>query len=113
MSTTPRWVEQFEELQDYVGQLHEVWAKYDNDHHKSSEGAISIVFDPWVSHYDTEEWKTAQPRCEVYSYIFGPHRNHDFKTIPLAILAVKKWAREYSRWLKEDMDIEWKLKERR
>lgn len=54
---------------------------------KSSEGVVTLrsgsVFDRMDG---DDDW-----RVEVYSYLFGPHRNHYFDSVDAALAAVTEW----------------------
>lgn len=102
MTGLPQWLHDLAQLRLELGQMHEDWRNdpdYDG-HCKSSEGVISISFPPWVDYYDTAEWLLQEPSCGVYSYLFGPHRNHYFKSVSEALAAVRSWRDDsYENWL--------------
>lgn len=59
-------------------------------HCKSSEGHVSVSFDNSWRRRDGE----AKLTVEVYSYVLGPHRSHDFDSIDEALEEVRKWHAE-------------------
>lgn len=60
-------------------------------HCKSSEGHVSVSFDNSFRRMDG----TNKLTVEVYSYVLGPHRSHDFDSVDEALEAVREWhARE-------------------
>jgi hypothetical protein len=91
-----------------IGELHTAWHTLDPDGctHKSSEGALSVQFPPWIETYNTEEWLAAQPQVTVYSYVFGASRNNYFESITDAIAGVTAWAEDYKDYLATEM-IDW------
>lgn len=64
----------------------EAYAHYfeHESHCKSSEGTVQLISPTY--------WEYGQPwGCEVYSYVLGPHRNHEFDTTDAALAAVRGW----------------------
>lgn len=57
--------------------------------HKSSEGYVSVNFGNFFDRDDDRG--TYKAGVEVYSYVFGPHRNHYFDTIKAGLEAVRVW----------------------
>jgi len=57
--------------------------------HKSSEGYVSVNFGNFFDRDDDRG--TYKPGVEVYSYVFGPNRNHYFDTIKAGLAAVRGW----------------------
>lgn len=82
------WLDDLAELRTLVRETYDFWRKWAEDHHcKSGEGTVSIH---WPSVW-AEEWD-AEPGCEVYSYVFGPHRSHFFDSIKEARDEFQRWA---------------------
>lgn len=59
-------------------------------HCKSSEGHVSVSFSNSWDRRRGENPLTV----EVYSYVLGPHRSHDFDSIDEALEEVRKWHAE-------------------
>ena len=57
--------------------------------HKSSEGYVSVNFGHFFDR--DNDHGTYKPGVEIYSYVFGPNRNHYFPTIKAGLEAVRKW----------------------
>jgi len=51
---------------------------------QSGEGRVTVTFG---GHYD--DWPDG-PSCEVYSYVFGPHRSRYFDSVADALAEVKR-----------------------
>lgn len=65
-------------------------------HCKSSEGYVSIEISfgtSWDRFDAAEKGKTVKPKynVNVYSYVLGPHRSHDFDYPEDALEAVREW----------------------
>lgn len=77
--------------------LHTEWSSDPNidGHHKSNEGYVG-VFLSYPNWFEADDYlnDTPQVSCEVYSYLFGPHRLHQFKTLEEAWSEVKTWGYE-------------------
>jgi hypothetical protein len=87
--------------------LHAAWRELDPERIcKLSDGEVTVRFPGWVEFDDTEQWMARQPSCEVYSYVFGPGRRHDFTTVGDAVDAVRVWGVRYQRRL-AGHGIEW------
>lgn len=87
------------EMRAHLAELHHKWQ---NDpecdgHCKSNEGYIGLLYrlDNWFEcDSDVEKYKSAEPTfsmIEVYSYLFGPSRLHQFDTIEEAHKEVMSW----------------------
>ena len=74
--------------------LHTAYFERENDgHHKSNEGWVgySVSYPNW---FDTDDYLGAEPEIyevQVYSYLFGPHRLHTFKSLGEAWDEVNTW----------------------
>lgn len=98
---------EIQQIRDVLGKLHSVWSRYDGDwHHKQAEGVVEIYYPNWFKSGGTyEKYVTVEPTVGIYSYIFGENRWHDFDSLSDAIVAVKRWAKEYCSLLQEDYDL--------
>lgn len=78
--------------------LYDLHTKWENDpdsdgHCKSSEGYVGVTMS-YPNWFETDDYLNAKPEVgcvEVYSYLFGPHRLHQFTTIDEAWEEVRKW----------------------
>lgn len=84
-------------IRKHLFDLHTAW---DNDklkdgHCKSSEGYIGIILS-YPNWFVATDYLTDEPEisCEVYSYLFGPHRLHNFSSLEDAWKEVKTWTYE-------------------
>lgn len=84
-------------IRKHLFDLHTAW---DNDklkdgHCKSSEGYIGVTFN-YPNWFETEDYLNAVPNvsCQVYSYLFGPSRLHEFSSLEQAWEEVKTWGYE-------------------
>lgn len=57
---------------------------------KSSEGHVEVSYGNYWDRMDEAE-PLKIGRVSVYSYVFGPHRQHDFGSLDEALAAVRKW----------------------
>ena len=76
-------------------------------HCKSAEGSIYLHFGNHWDRLPGEPRKS--PSVSIYSYLLGPHRNHDFDSITQALDVVRVWhknemAREGDDWEDEEPD---------
>lgn len=87
------------EMREHLAKLHDDWQN-DPDfdgHCKSNEGYIGLLYrlPNWFeAGSDKNEYVAAEPELsmvEVYSYLFGPHRLHQYNTIEEAHKAVMQW----------------------
>lgn len=106
MLLTPEELSNLEEINRL---LHEANAhSLEQDGHcKSAEGAISLHFGNHWDRLNEEDRKS--PSMSIYSYLLGPHRNHDFDSITQALDVVRVWHknemdREGDGWDWEDED---------
>jgi len=77
--------------------LHDLHVEWENDpetdgHCKSTEGYVGLMLS-YPNWFETDDYLNAKPEvgCEVYSYLFGPHRLHQYNTMEEAWAAVKTW----------------------
>lgn len=80
--------------------LFDLHTKWENDpacdgHHKSNEGYVGLILS-YPNWFEAEDYLTDEPEvgCEVYSYLFGPHRLHSFRTLQEAWDEVQTWSYE-------------------
>ena len=68
----------------HLYKLHKAWVDDPNadGHHKSNEGYVG-VFLSYPNWFEAGNYLTDEPQvsCEVYSYLFGPTRLHEFDTL--------------------------------
>lgn len=90
--------QQLHEMRVHLGELHQKWRDDPDDdgYCKSNEGYIGILYrlKNWHEASDKEDYVNATPEfsmIEVYSYLFGPSRLHQFDTIAEAHKEVMSW----------------------
>jgi len=88
-----------EKIRKHLYQLHRSWLDDPNHdgHHKSNEGWVgySVSYPNW---FEAADYLTDEPEIyevQVYSYLFGPHRLHEFETAKEAWEEVKNWKYYY------------------
>jgi hypothetical protein len=91
-------IKQLKAIREHLADLHEKWQ---NDpecdgYCKSNEGYIGItaVYPNWFeAESNKEKYLSAKPTyaIEVYSYLFGPNRLHQFPSIHDAYEAIMDW----------------------
>jgi hypothetical protein len=83
-------------IRKHLFDLHVSWQKNDDDeHHKSNEGYVG-VFLYYPNWFEAKDYLNDEPEvgCEVYSYLFGSNRLHNFKSLEEAWEEVKSWEYE-------------------
>lgn len=78
------------DLEELIALLDEAYRHYfasGDGHCKSSEGHVEVSFG---NYFDREDGKRVR-RVEVYSYVLGPSRGHQFDSIGDALSAVRDW----------------------
>ena len=84
-------------IRKHLFELHSLWSTDPNsdDHHKSSEGYIGVIL-TYPNWFEADDYLKDEPEasCEVYSYLFGPHRLHQYGSLEEAWEAVKTWKYE-------------------
>ena len=85
-------------LRAMLAKLHQKWQDDPNrdGHHKMSEGYVGVTlsYPDWFdAECDADKYLNAEPEVsvEVYSYLFGPHRMHNFESLDEAIKEVSTW----------------------
>lgn len=81
-------------IREHLYKLHKKWDEDPNQdgHHKSNEGYVG-VFLHYPNWFEADDYLKDSPEvtCEVYSYLFGPHRLHSFSSLEQAWNEVKTW----------------------
>lgn len=81
----------------HLHKLHMKWSMDPNSdgHCKSNEGYIGL-FLHYHNWFETEDYLNSEPEvsCEIYSYLFGPMRLHEFNSLEEAWEEVKEWKYE-------------------
>ncbi len=80
-------------IRQHLYNLHSEWAESDDDGgHKSNEGYVG-VFLHYPNWFEADDYLNDYPEvsCEVYSYLFGPHRLHQYRSLEEAWEEVKLW----------------------
>lgn len=96
-------LERFLKIREKLHNLYKVWSYlhtlgYEEGYCKGSEGYMELRF---PNYFEREESKVG---VGIYSYVFGPHRMHDFESIEEAEEAVEEWEKEYKTSFEEDID---------
>ena len=88
--------ELLKKIRRHLFDLHTAWSNDPNEdgHHKSNEGyvGLSLAYPNW---FEADDYLKDEPevwQVEVYSYLFGPHRLHEFKSLREAWEAVREWS---------------------
>jgi hypothetical protein len=95
---TDKQKELLREMRVHLAKLHtDCFSAPDYDgHHKSNEGYVGLLYrlGNWFEYGNAEDYIQAEPELsmvEVYSYLFGPNRLHQFDTIEEAHAEVMSW----------------------
>lgn len=89
--------EKLQVLREHLGKLHQAWQDDPNrdGHCKMSEGYVGITcnYPYWHECNSLKEYVEAKPQItvQVYSYLFGPSRMHDFASLDEALAEVLTW----------------------
>jgi hypothetical protein len=87
--------EKIKELRTLLYNLHKAWGddQNKNGHCKSNEGYVGVTLN-YPNWFETKDYLNAEPTVtvQVYSYLFGPSRIHDFNSLDEAIAEVKTWS---------------------
>ena len=94
--------EKLAEIRRLLAEAYEVALAIDS-HAKSSEGAISIHYEPYFWWEDESEWSKPSG-ISIYSYVLGPHRNNYFKNIDDALREVRCWHKKTMKWRPDPND---------
>lgn len=88
----------YRKIRTHLADLHQKWIDDPNSdgHHKSNEGYVGIMFDAgnWFDCNGKQDYIDSELKItlvEVYSYLFGPSRLHEFSSLEEAWNEVKKW----------------------
>ena len=86
------------DIRRHLAVLHQRWARDEgkDGHHKSNEGYVG-VFLSYPNWFEASDYEHEQPvvTFEVYSYLFGPHRLHEFESLEKAWEEVQTWRYPY------------------
>ena len=84
-------------IRKHLYDLHTRWANDPNGdgHHKSNEGYVGVFFS-YPNWFECDDYLADKPEvgCEVYSYLFGPSRLHEFRSLKEAWEEVSTWEYE-------------------
>lgn len=88
------------QIRALLAEAYEHYFANGDGHCKSSEGAISLHFQPFF-------WREGEPQerpaVSIFSYVLGPSRDHYFRDMDEALAAVTEWhAAEMSHDYSED-----------
>jgi hypothetical protein len=83
--------EKLKQVYRLLAEAYEDWQKRSPDHHaKWSEGQVRITTPDHFYSYN----HAMRPKVEIYSYVLGPNRNHEFNNIDEALEAVTRWHKQ-------------------
>lgn len=95
------------EIQRLLDEAYDHYFKHSDGYCKSSEGHIALSFNHYFERRDGKA--PGVKSVEIYSYVFGPNRTHDFLSTAEALKVVKAW---HSREMQETYEEEeWDLEE--
>ncbi len=79
------------EIQRLIDEAYDHYFEHSDGYCKPSEGWVSLDF----GNYWHRKQENAKPVAEIqiYSYVFGPQRTHDFATTGEALDTVREWHR--------------------
>lgn len=97
--------DKLKEIRRLLKEAYDHYFEHSDGHCKSGEGQISIHFG---NYWEDKEDLTIRS-VEIWSYVFGPHRNHFFDTIDEALKTVRQWHKEemefdYEKAAKEEQE---------
>lgn len=80
-------------IRKHLYDLHKGWSDNGGGHHKSNEGWIgySVSYPNWFEASDYLKENPEVYEVQVYSYLFGPHRLHEYPNLAEAWNDVKNW----------------------
>lgn len=83
-------------IRKHLHDLHKAWVADGGGHHKSNEGWVgfSVSYPNWFEADSPIDYLDANPEVyavQVYSYLFGPHRLHEFDDLLDAWMEVQTW----------------------
>lgn len=87
------------EIRRLLDEAYDHYFKYSDGYCKSSEGYIALEFNHYFDRRDGQSFGVKG--VEIYSYVFGPNRNHHFKSVADALSGVRLW---HDREMREDYD---------
>lgn len=90
-------IDKLAEIQQLLDEGLEHYLTYES-HCKSSEGYVSVDLG---TSWERREGKNPI-RVEVYSYVLGPSRLHDFESIDEALTEVRKWHKAEMDFVPDD-----------
>ncbi|MDT0442341.1 hypothetical protein [Streptomyces johnsoniae] len=90
------------ELQRLLDEAYGHYFAFGDGYCKSSEGYMGLHFNNYFDRQDGEPLRIKG--VDVYSYVLGPHRMHNFKSLSEALEAVRKW---HAREMASDSEETW------
>ena len=90
------------EIRRLLDEAYDHYFANSDGHCKSSEGHIALNYSNYFERKDGAGLEVKS--VEIYSYVFGPNRNHFFKSTAEALETVKQW---HEGEMQEDYDEEW------
>ena len=90
MKLTQSDVDKFNQIAELLAEAYEHYFEHTDGYSKSSEGYIALSLPP----YYWREDEPVQLGVEIYSYVFGPSRQHLFDSLDEALETVREWHHE-------------------
>lgn len=79
------------EIQRLLDEAYDHYFEHSDGYSKNDEGHIEINLNKYSDRKDGQPLRVTS--IGIFSYVFGPHRMHDFETVDQALTAVREWHR--------------------
>lgn len=86
---TEQEMKDLEEIRRLLDEAYDHYFKYSDGYCKSAEGYIALEFNHYFDRRDGQSFGVKG--VEIYSYVFGPNRNHNFESVADALGVVRVW----------------------
>lgn len=104
---TDQEMQDLKEIRRLLDEAYDHYFKFSDGYCKSSEGYIGLHFNHY---FDRRDGQVAGIRdVEIYSYVFGPSRTHNFASTAAALKTVKQWHEREMNESHEEEDWEMEL----
>lgn len=77
------------EIQRLLDEAYDHYFEHSDGHCKSSEGYVGLQFNNYHDRRAGDPLKIVG--VEIYSYVLGPHRSHEFTSTEQALATVREW----------------------
>ncbi len=82
------WVDKVRIIRILLRQMYDHAIENGLDHWKSEEAAVTVG---WPNYFDVLYDQDEPTQVEIYSYVFGPNRVHQFHSVDVALDVVRQW----------------------